>query len=96
MFDHLQTPEQIEAFLAEQRARLSEAEWRQLVHQLAEEMGARGENSASELLQKIKVYKRATDQLALPPEPEQKVASPKAQARGWKLLQGGRSPSEPR
>lgn len=91
MFDHLQTPEQIEAYLAEARTRLSENDWRQLVHQLADEMAKRADSPAAELLQRIRVYKRATDQLELPPELETSEPSPKAKARGWKVLLGGRS-----
>lgn len=92
MFDHLQTPEQIEAFLAEARTRMGDAEWRQLVHQLADEMAKRADSPAAELLQRIRVYKRATDQLELPPELEAVADSPKAKARGWKVLLGGRGP----
>lgn len=91
MFDHLQTPEQIEAFLAEARTRLDDAAWRQLVHQLADEMAKRADSPGAELLQKIRVYKRATDQLELPPELETSAESPKAKARGWKVLLGGRT-----
>lgn len=94
MFDHLQTPEQIEAFLAEARTRLSDAEWRQLVHELADEMAKRADSPGAELLQRIRVYKRATDQLELPPELEAPAESPKAKARGWKVLLGGRSRPE--
>jgi len=94
MFDHLQTPEQIEAFLAEARTRMSDPEWRQLVHQLADEMAKRADSPGAELLQRIRVYKRATDQLELPPELEPVADSPKAKARGWKVLLGGRSHPE--
>lgn len=94
MFDHLQTPEQIEAYLAEARTRLNDAEWRQLVHQLADEMAKRADSPGAELLQRIRVYKRATDQLELPPELEPPSGSPKAKARGWKVLLGGRSRPE--
>lgn len=94
MFDHLQTPEQIEAFIAEQRRVLPDHEWRELVHRLADEMAKRGDTPAAELLQRIQVYKRATDQLQLPTELES-IESPKAQARGWRVLPGGRSRNEP-
>lgn len=88
MFEHLESSEQIEAFLAEQRRVLTELEWRELVHQLAEEMGRRAVTPAAELLQKIRVYKRATDQLELPDALE----PARAKERGWRVLRGGRDP----
>jgi|GEM_PF-2676570 hypothetical protein len=94
MFEDLKTPEQIEAFLAEQRRVLSEAEWRDLVHRLADEMAKRGDTPAGELLQRIGVYKRATDQLRLPSETDSSPTA-RAQARGWQVLPGGRSPTDP-
>lgn len=86
MFEHLESSEQIEAFLAEQRRILTEREWQDLVHQLAEEMGKRADTPAAELMQKIRVYKRATDQLELPPALE----PPLARQRGWRVIRGGK------
>ncbi|MNL48767.1 hypothetical protein D3C87_1716460 [compost metagenome] len=96
MFDHLKTPEDIDAFLAQQRVTLSEPEWRRMVGELAEEMARRGVTPIEQILQKIRVYKRATDQLELPAEfdPIGLVDDPKAQARGWQVLKGGREEGE--
>ncbi|MNY49717.1 hypothetical protein D3C86_1851670 [compost metagenome] len=63
-----------------------------MVGELAEEMARRGDSPIDQIMQKIRVYKRATDQLELPAEfdPIGHVEDGKAQARGWQVLKGGR------
>lgn len=85
-FDELKTLEDVQRFLAERRQVIPHSEWTELVRALAEEMATRAELPTDQIMQKIGVFKRATD--TLPPLPPK---SQKARETGWLVLDGGQT-----
>jgi hypothetical protein len=83
-FDDLKTLEDVQRFLAERRQVMPHSAWTELVREVAEEMASRTQLPTDRIMQKIGVFKRATD--TLPPLPPK---SKKAVETGWLVLDGG-------
>lgn len=85
-FDDLKTLEDVQRFLAERRQVMPHSAWIELVREVADEMASRTQLPAEQIMQKIGVFKRATD--TLPPLPPK---SQKARETGWLVLDGGQT-----
>ena len=85
-FDDLKTLEDVQRFLTERRLIMPHSAWTDLVREVAEEMASRAQLPSDQIMQKIGVFKRATD--TLPPLPPK---SQKARETGWLVLDGGQA-----
>lgn len=83
-FDDLKTLEDVQRYLAERRQVMPHSTWVELVREVAEEMATRVQLPTDQIMQRIGVFKRATDTLP-PAEPR----SQKARETGWLVLDGG-------
>lgn len=82
-FDELKTLEDVQRYLAERRQVMPHSAWTELVREVADEMASRMQLPTDRIMQKIGVFKRATD--TLPPLPPK---SKKAVETGWLVLDG--------